>query len=197
MDPSRDVRSEVHTRPSGGEMATGDGDQPADEQTRPEGLTSATDPDQTPDPSDLVVVRMDDDDEEGEREAIEHPARLLRLATMAQRIMKEMRDMDIDEAGRQRLAGMYERTLEQLGEVLSDELREELSELVADTVEDDDGPPTCSSALLGGWLEGLFQGIQASLASQQMAAQQQLARLKQQQGQLESGDRRGGSGTYL
>lgn len=184
-------------------MGTADGDQSAEEPAPPEGAVSGTGADRQPDPSDLVVVRMDDDEDgDDDAESIEHPARLLRLATMAQRIMKEMREMDIDEAGRQRLAGMYDRTLKQLGEVLSDELREELSELVAHSVEDDEGPPSKAElqvvhAQLVGWLEGLFQGIQASLASQQMAAQQQLARLQQQQGQLEGGDRRGRSGTYL
>ena len=43
-------------------------------------------------------------------------------------------------------------------------------------------------AQLAGWLQGLFHGIQASIATQQMAAQQQLARMRAQQaGELPGG----------
>ena len=37
-----------------------------------------------------------------------------------------------------------------------------------------------AKAQLVGWLEGLFQGIQATLISQQMAARQQLERMQHQ-----------------
>jgi hypothetical protein len=120
---------------------------------------------------------------------------------MVQRILHELRDLELDEAGRKRLARTYHRTLEGLGEVLSPELRDELQRLVSQTVEGDD-PPSKSElqlvhAQLVGWLEGLFQGIQASIASQQMAAQQQLARIASERQAIERGGRERGPGTYL
>lgn len=152
----------------------------------------------------LVVVRMDDEDEDtsGEQTEIELPGRLLRIATMVQRVLNELRDLELDEPGRRRLAATYARTLEGLGEVLSGDLRDELSRLVAQTVEGETPPSKAELQLvhaqLVGWLEGLFHGIQASIASQQMTAQQQLAHLARERQAIER-DRhdRGPGGTYL
>ena len=45
-----------------------------------------------------------------------------------------------------------------------------------------------AQAQLVGWLEGLFQGIQASLFVQQMAAQQQFEQMRRQVGPGAPGD---------
>lgn len=133
----------------------------------------------------LVVVRMtDEEDESGPREEIEHPAKLIRIATMIQRMLLEVHDVDLDEASRRRLVDIYQRTLQELGEVLSEDLREELTDMVFHELESDEPPSQAEirvvHAQLIGWLEGLFHGIQASLASQQLSASQQLARLRSQ-----------------
>ncbi|MDP9022432.1 MAG: bacterial proteasome activator family protein [Actinomycetota bacterium] len=138
------------------------------------------------DDSDLVVVRFDGED--GQRrpdEHIAHPAKLIRIATMIQRLLVELRDVELDEASRRRVVDIYNRSLEGLRDVLSDDLRDELSHMVIHRLAAED-PPTPSElrvihAQLVGWLDGLFQGVQASIASQQLAgAQQQLARIRQQ-----------------
>ena len=88
---------------------------------------------------------------------------------------------DLDEASRERLAEVYERSIVELSEALSPDLQEELRSLSLPF--DDDGIPSeaelrVAKAQLVGWLEGLFHGIQASLMAQQFAAQQQLQQMK-------------------
>ncbi|MFN2556858.1 MAG: proteasome activator [Nitriliruptorales bacterium] len=119
----------------------------------------------------------------GPHEEIDHPARLLRLASMTRAMLDEVRQVELDERGRSRLAEIHRRCLHMLGEAVSENLRDELDE-VALTV--DDGPPTeaelrVAQAQLLGWLEGVFHGIQATIAAQQAAAQQQLAQLRRRQ----------------
>lgn len=136
---------------------------------------------------------------DGARQEIEHPAKLLRLATMAQALLNEVATVQMDEAGRSRLASIHNETIEELRQLVSEDLRSELDALELEPV--GDGVPTGGElrvvqAQLTGWLQGLFQGIQASVASQQMAAQQQLARM-QQQGELGPGSSGSRSGQYL
>jgi hypothetical protein len=138
----------------------------------------------------LVVVRMEEDaseDVETEgRPDVEQPGKLLRIASMVQRLLAEVRDIeDLDEASRRRLVTIYNRAIEQLHQVVSEDLSEELRGVVSQQLEGD-GPPSkaelqIAKAQLVGWLEGLFHGIQATIASQQLAAQEQLARLRRQQ----------------
>lgn len=140
-----------------------------------------------------------DEPEGGPRQEIEHPAKLLRLATMAQALLNEVATVQMDEAGRSRLASIHNETIDELRQLVSEDLRSELEALELEPV--GDGVPTGGElrvvqAQLTGWLQGLFQGIQASVASQQMAAQQQLARM-QQQGELGPGSRASRSGQYL
>jgi hypothetical protein len=78
-----------------------------------------------------------------------------------------------------RLRQIYERSLGELAEVLSADLRDEL-ETLAPPIE---GIPTESEiriaqAQLVGWLEGLFHGIQAALFAQQAAARAQFDELR-------------------
>jgi hypothetical protein len=91
-----------------------------------------------------------------------------------------VRQASLDEAGRQRLRQIHERSLAELSDVLSDDLREELGEVMLPF---DEGTPSDSElritqAQLVGWLEGLFHGIQATMMTQQMMAQQQLEQMR-------------------
>ena len=119
----------------------------------------------------------------GPQEEIDHPARLLRLASMTRATLDEVRQVELDERGRARLAEIHRRCLQMLGEAVSENLRDELDEVALPI---DDGPPSegelrVAQAQLLGWLEGVFHGIQATIAAQQAAAQQQLAQLRRRQ----------------
>ncbi len=125
--------------------------------------------------------------EEDTRDAIEEPARLLRIASAVQTMLDEVATTELDEAARQRLTEIHNRAVEDLRAVVSDDLRTELEGL---TLDPDETTPTGAElrvmqAQLSGWLQGLFHGIQASIATQQMAAQQQLARMREHPGRHE------------
>jgi hypothetical protein len=114
-----------------------------------------------------------------ERESISQPAKLLRIASMVRELLEDTRQASLDEPGRIRLRQIYERSLDELKAVLSDDLTEELSALAPPM----EGVPTdaeirVAQAQLVGWLEGLFHGIQAALFSQQMAARAQFEELR-------------------
>lgn len=115
----------------------------------------------------------------GERESISQPAKLLRIASMVRELLEDTRQASLDEPGRIRLRQIYERSIDELKDVLSDDLKEELSSLAPPM----EGVPTdaeirVAQAQLVGWLEGLFHGIQAALFSQQMAARAQFEELQ-------------------
>jgi Protein of unknown function (DUF2587) len=112
-------------------------------------------------------------------ETIAEPAKLLRIASMVRELLDETRQASLDEAGRSRLAEIYQRAVGELREVLSPDLQEELAELAPPLA----GVPTESEirvaqAQLVGWLEGLFHGIQAAMFAQQAAARQQFEELR-------------------
>jgi hypothetical protein len=116
---------------------------------------------------------------EAPQEAITQPAKLLRIASMVRELLDETRQASIDEPGRIRLREIYQRSLEELRDVLSPDLREELA-MLAPPME---GVPTeaeirVAQAQLVGWLEGLFHGIQAALFAQQAAARAQFEELR-------------------
>jgi len=134
---------------------------------------------------DLVVVETEDDDDLPDR--IEEPAKLLRIASMTRSMLEEVRTATLDEEGRARLRAVFDATLDQLHMVLTEDLREELAEVFVPL---DEGVPTqaeirVAQAQLIGWLEGLFNGIQAAIMTQQMAAR---AQLKQIRGASPSGE---------
>jgi hypothetical protein len=109
------------------------------------------------------------------RDVIAQPAKLLRIGTMTRLLLEEARHAPLDPEGRERMREIHERSLRELGEALSPDLREELAELALPFGE---GTPTeselrISQAQLVGWLEGLFHGIQAALWTQHAQAQAQ------------------------
>ena len=110
---------------------------------------------------------------------VSQPTKLIRIASMTRAMLEEVRQAPLDESGRKRLAEVHERSLDELREVLSPELLEEFNEVMLpldDAVTE--AEIRVAQAQLIGWLEGLFHGIQASLWSQQMAAQAQLAEMQ-------------------
>jgi Protein of unknown function (DUF2587) len=143
-------------------------------------------------------------DDGGGRESVEHPAKVMRIGSMIKQLLEEVRAAPLDEAGRDRLQRVFERSVAELGEALSPDLQTELLEFAPPF---SDGTPSeaelrVAQAQLVGWLEGLFHGIQATLFAQQMAARQQLDEIRRG---LPPGHRPGGPapgeserpGTYL
>jgi proteasome activator-like protein len=135
--------------------------------------------------------------QERQGETITEPAKLLRIATMVRELLEETRQATLDDAGRKRLAEIYQRSLGELGEVVSDDLKQELAELAPPL----EGVPTdaeirIAQAQLVGWLEGLFHGIQAAMFAQQAAARAQFEELRRRgllaQNPQPDGPQRGG-----
>ncbi|MDP8978293.1 MAG: bacterial proteasome activator family protein [Actinomycetota bacterium] len=140
-----------------------------------------------------------------EHTAITEPGKLMRIALMLRGMQEEVRRAPTDQAGRERLAAVHERALTQLHSVLSEDLRSELETL---NMPLDQDTPTESEILVAqaqliGWLEGLFQGIQAAIFSQQAQARQQLEQMRRPElppgtgGRPEARPQPGGTGHYL
>ena len=84
------------------------------------------------------------------------------------------------DAGRKALKEIHERSIHELEEILSDDLRKELEEvtLTFSSETPSESELRIAQAQLVGWLEGLFQGLQTALFAQQMAAQAQLQQMR-------------------
>jgi hypothetical protein len=134
-------------------------------------------------------------------EAVQHPGKVMRIASMARSLLEEVRQAELDEASRARLREIYQTSVTELSEVLSPDLREELTRLSLPFSQDtpSESELRIAHAQLVGWLEGLFHGIQAMLFAQQMENRQRLEEMRRglppgmehPQGQPEPG------GTYL
>ena len=136
--------------------------------------------------------------DEAASEQISSPTKLIRIASMVRTMLDEVRRAPLDDAGWRRLAEIHERSLDELESVLSPDLQQELSEVVLPLTSD---APTESElrlaqAQLVGWLEGLFHGIQATLFTQQAAAQSQLDQMRRRALEQGPGSPTGPSG-YL
>jgi hypothetical protein len=136
-------------------------------------------PDGKPAPVSAVPAADHADDEVAQRPPVAEPDKVLRIATMVRQLLEETRQAPPDERGRIMLRDAYERAVKELSDVLSEDLVRELDAL-APAIE---GVPTESEirvaqALLMGWLEGLFHGIQAAMWAQQVAAQSQFEELR-------------------
>ncbi len=116
-----------------------------------------------------------------EGEVVSQPAKLIRIASMVRNMLEEVRRAPLDDAGRNMLRQIHDKSLHELEDVLSPDLREELKEV---TLPFADATPSESElriaqAQLVGWLEGLFHGIQATMFTQQAMAQQQMEQMRQ------------------
>ena len=139
--------------------------------------------------------------DEARGEAIEQPAKVMRIGSMIKQLLDEVRQAPLDRASRQRMKEIYENSVRELAGGLSPDLAAELDRLALplETPEPSDAELRIAQAQLVGWLEGLFHGIQATLFAQQMAARAQLEEIRHKQA-LPAPPRPpngGGGGAYL
>lgn len=132
--------------------------------------------------TDDTADQGEEDSDTPDVESVTSPAKVMRIGSMVKQLLEEVRSAPLDEASRERLAEIYDRSVTELAEALSPDLRDELQSLALPF---DDGEIPSESELriakaqLVGWLEGLFHGIQATLMAQQFAAQRQLQEMRQ------------------
>lgn len=133
---------------------------------------------QAKDDQPVLAVEAADTDEH--TEAVERPAKVLRIGSMIKQLLDEVRAAPLDDKSRARLKEIYETSLAELRSTLSAELAAELGRMTL-PIEDpypSDAELRVAQAQLVGWLEGLFHGIQATLFAQQMAARSQLDEMR-------------------
>ena len=94
----------------------------------------------------------------------------------AKAMLEEARTTPCDAAGCERFREIYERTTEELGALLSEDLRGELSffRAVFEVPSPSPSELRVAQAELVGWLEGLFNGIAATARSQEITAHEQV-----------------------
>ena len=152
---------------------------------------------------DEELPATDDDGEPGDRvpvrkESVSEPAKVMRIGSMIKQLLEELRNTELDEPSRERLRSIHATAIAELAQVLSPDLRAELESFALPF--GDDAPTELelrvAQAQLVGWLEGLFQGIQLTLFSQQMAARAQLENMREQ-AKLGGGPPEARPGTYL
>lgn len=117
----------------------------------------------------------------GPQPDVSDPAKLIRLGTMLQALLAEVQREAPDEKGRARLAQIHTETIEELGGILSEDLRDELAEFnvcCANNETPSDGEIRVAQAQLVGWLQGLLRGMQASATAQAAMAQRQLMQVQ-------------------
>ena len=145
------------------------------------------------------IVAQDPGSSEGQGEVIEQPSKIMRIGTMIRTLLEEARAAELDEKSRDRLRTIYDTSVQELASTLSPDLQAELARLASPFAPGSETPTgselRVAQAQLVGWLEGLFQGIQATMFAQQMAARQQLEKMRELPSGGPGGD--GRTGTYL
>jgi hypothetical protein len=147
-------------------------------------MTSFPEPNSQPDGEQIergeIVATAGGADEQVE--TVSAPAKVMRIGSMVKQLLEEVRTAPLDDASRERLAEIYERSIVEVSDALSPDLQEELRNLALpfkEGVVPSDSELRIAKAQLVGWLEGLFHGIQATLFAQQLAARQQLEQMRQ------------------
>jgi Bacterial proteasome activator len=122
-----------------------------------------------------------DGEAEAEGEHVTRPTKLIRIASMVRALLDEARRAPLDDAGRRSLREIHERSIVALEGILSEDLKEELAEVALPFTNEtpSESELRIAQAQLVGWLEGLFHGIQATLFTQQVAAQRQFEDMRQ------------------
>ena len=132
-------------------------------------------------------------------DSVARPAKVMRIGSMIKQLLEEVRQAPLDDASRSRLREIYDTSVIELSDGLSQDLRDELARMTSPFGPDEipsESELRVAQAQLVGWLEGLFHGIQATLFAQQMAARAQLEHMRQRS--LPAGaDDRPVPGTYL
>ncbi|HSJ46047.1 MAG TPA: proteasome activator [Euzebyales bacterium] len=108
------------------------------------------------------------------------PFTALRLAWMARILLQELHGTELDERARARFRDIYARSVAVLRDAVGPQLADELGALLPelDTEVPTQGELRVAQAQLTGWLEGLMQGVHATLWSQQLTAQHQLEEMR-------------------
>jgi hypothetical protein len=117
----------------------------------------------------------------GTAELVESPGAVMRVAGMVSKLIEEVRQAPLDEAGRARLADIHARSITELGQGLAPELRDELGRISLPLGTDEvpsQAELRIAQAQLLGWLEGLFHGIQSAVLAQQLSARGQLESMR-------------------
>ncbi|MCY3662389.1 MAG: DUF2587 domain-containing protein [bacterium] len=142
-----------------------------------------SDSEHSPTEPERAEIVAPEDATEPQGDAIEQPAKVMRVGAMLRGLLEEVREAPLDERSRDRLREIYEISLQELGSAVSADLREELERL-AQPFPDAEVPTEAelriAKAQLVGWMEGLIQGIQATLYAQQVLARRQLADMRGQ-----------------
>ena len=149
------------------------------------------------DQSNASPVEDQQEPQDGSREAsVEQPGKLLRIAMMVREMLEEVRRAPLDENAREHLADIHARVVQELKAALSGPLAEELDRITLPFGQNEipsEAELRIAHAQLLGWLEGLFQGIQAAIASQQLQMASQLEEMRRRAlppGDPVSGDQR-------
>lgn len=131
---------------------------------------------------------------------VTEPSKLIRIASMTRAMLEEVRASGLDDPGRHRLITIYQNSIDELRDVLSDDLKDELDAifLPLEAESPTESELRVAQAQLVGWLEGLFHGIQASLFTQQLSAQAQLEQMRRRRAlEPSQKDEEQPSGLYL
>jgi hypothetical protein len=115
-------------------------------------------------------------------EVVSEPAKVMRIGSMVKQLLDEVKAAPLDDRSRERLASIYQHSIDELATALSPDLQDELRSMALpfkDGEVPSDAELRIAQAQLVGWLEGLFHGIQATLMAQQFAARQQLEQMRQ------------------
>ena len=112
---------------------------------------------------------VSDKEAKDQKEMVQQPAKLFRIGGMIRELLEELRRAPLDDEGRRRARDMHLRAIEELKGAVSADLR---TELEAMSLPFSDELPTqseltVSQAVLSGWFEGVFHGMQAFLLAQQ------------------------------
>ena len=106
-------------------------------------------------------------------EVVTAPATVIRIASLIRRVMDEVGDTTLDDAGRVRLVLLLRNCVSELQRCLDSSLHAELQRLTVDitpTEDVSDGELRIAQVALVGWLEGLVEGIERAWASNQQSA---------------------------
>ncbi|NUP74617.1 MAG: bacterial proteasome activator family protein [Sinomonas sp.] len=118
------------------------------------------------------------------QELVDEPAKVMRIGTMVRQLLEEVKGAPLDEAARNRLAAIHERSITELEDGLAPELVDELHRIslpFTDNTVPSESELRVAQAQLVGWLEGLFHGIQTAIAAQQAAHQLAAAQVQLRQ----------------
>ncbi len=111
---------------------------------------------------------------------IARPGKLMRITSVAKAMLEEARTTPCDAAGCEKFKRIYQRTIDELDDVISDDLHAELLKLAVRCDETAPSPSEIrvAQAELVGWLDGLMNGIVIAVRSQMAEAEEQAEALE-------------------